>query len=130
MAGMSQNNIISYAYDNAGNRISRKVVDLNVTPNPLHIKAKEPIAVEEQMGERKITVYPNPTKGSLAVEVTDGESKDEIHILLFSAQGSQLQNKKVKTGTTPVDMTNYASGWYLLRVQAGTESIELKIIKD
>lgn len=122
-------NMVSYAYDYAGNRISRKIVQLNSSPN--HVKkSAEPDPVEDQLGERKITIYPNPTKGALAVEITGGDTKDAINLTLFSAQGVQLQGIKVTASTTPIDMTHYPDGWYILRIQAGDKLKEFKIIKQ
>ena len=123
--------IISYAYDNAGNRISRKVVLFS--SNPTHVKkdtVSTPAPVAEQLGDRKITVYPNPTQGALAVDITGGNDKDEMQIVLISAQGIQLQVLKAVTGTTPVNMLHYPPGWYILRVQAGDKMTEFKIIKQ
>jgi len=120
--------LVSYAYDYAGNRISRKVVPLN--SNPTHVKAAEPAPVVDQLGERKITVYPNPTQGALAVEITGGDAKDAIHLVIFSAQGIQLRNIKVTTSTTPIDMSPYPAGWYILQVQAGDKLKEFKIVKQ
>ena len=130
MMGMAQQQMVSYAYDNAGNRISRKVVDLN--SNPPHAKkfVEDPPPVEEQLGERKIAIYPNPTKGALAVEITGGNDKDKLSIVLISAQGIQLQTMKAEVGKTPVDMHLYPSGWYILRIQAGDKVTEFKIIKQ
>ena len=127
--GMAQSKV-SYAYDLAGNRISRKVVDMN--SNPSHVKKdSDPTqVVTDQLGERKITVYPNPTRGALAVEISGGDAKDEIHLILYSAQGTQLQNLKVTATTTPVNMSAYPGGWYILRVQAGEKVTEFKIIKQ
>ena len=127
---VSGQSIVSYAYDNAGNRLSRKVVLL--TSNPTHVK-KDTIApspVEEQLGDRKLAVYPNPTKGELKIDITGGNNKDEIRIQLFSAQGIQLQSRKAALGTTPIDMTLYPPGWYILQVKAGDKVTELKIIKQ
>lgn len=122
-------NMVSYAYDYAGNRISRKIVQLNSSPN--HVKKSgEPDPVEDQLGERKITIYPNPTKGALAVEITGGDTKDAINFTLFSAQGVQLQTRKVTASVTPVDMSVYSSGWYILRVSAGSKVTEFKIINN
>ena len=120
---------VSYGYDNAGNRISRKIVPLKTALAAK--KSPETLApVEDQLGERKITIYPNPTKGALAVEITGGDAKDAIHLILFSAQGVQLQNLKVTASTTPVDMSSYPAGWYILQVQAGDKMTEFKIIKQ
>ena len=127
---MAQQQIVSYAYDNAGNRISRKIV--NITPPPSHVKkaVEDPIPVEEQLGERKITVYPNPTKGALAVEITGGNDKDELRIMLISAQGVQLQNLKVEKGINPIDMHTYPPGWFILRVKAGDKMTEFKLLNN
>ena len=69
LMGTAQN-IVSYAYDYAGNRISRKVV--NLTPTPSHVKKQLdsiPAPIEEKLGDQMITIYPNPTKGALAVKI-------------------------------------------------------------
>lgn len=128
LQGMSQN-MVSYAYDQAGNRISRKVVGLYSSPS--HVKkGEEPAPVEEQLGERKITVYPNPTKGMLGVEITGGDTKEPLRILLFNADGRQLQSKKAESGMTTINMTHYPKAWYILRVQAGERMTEFKIVKN
>ena len=130
MQATSLQQIVSYAYDNSWNRIYRKVV--NITPAHAHAKeaVEDPIHVEEQLGERKITGYPNPTKGALAVEITGGNDKDELRILLISSQGVQLQTIKAVIGSTRVDMHLYPAGWYILRIQAGEKITEFKIIKQ
>jgi len=127
---VSGQNVVSYAYDNAGNRISCKIVLLK--SNTLKVKndTVAPLPIEEQLGDRKITVYPNPTKGALAVEILGGKDNDEITIFLISAQGVQLQTRKAIIGITAVNMSIYPPGWYILRVQAGDKVTELKIIKQ
>lgn len=120
---------VSYAYDYAGNRISRKIVSIS---NPTHIKKDSvaPAPVEDKLGERNIRVFPNPTKGALAVEITGGDTNDPIRLILFSTQGTQLQNSIVSSTTTPVNMASYPAGWYILRIQAGEKVTEFKIIKE
>ncbi|MDD4991754.1 MAG: T9SS type A sorting domain-containing protein [Paludibacter sp.] len=126
--GVAQN-VVSYAYDNAGNRISRKVVVYNT--NLTHAKKTvDPPPVEEQLGERTIKVFPNPTKGALAVDISGGSDKDQLRIILYNADGKQLLNKQVQQGTTPVNMTAYPAAYYILRVQAGEKVTEFKIIKQ
>lgn len=120
---------VGYDYDLAGNRRFRKIVELN---NPSYAKqhVETPVPVEELLGERKITVYPNPTRGALAVEITGGDQKDQMILSVFSSQGVQLQNRRVTAVTTPVNMSAYPAGWYILRVQAGDKMTEFKIIKQ
>lgn len=125
MHGNAQNKV-AYDYDMAGNRISRKLVILN---NPNYAK-KNPLPVEDTLGERKITVYPNPTKGNLVVEIVGVDTKDEMRIVLYNAKGQQLINKKPDAGTTPIDMYDLPSAYYILSVQTGNKVTEFKIIKE
>lgn len=120
---------VGYDYDMAGNRISRKIVELN-NPNYAKQHVETPAPVEEQLGERKITVYPNPTKGALAVEMTGGDQKDQMSLSVFSSQGVLLQSIKVTTTITQVNMSAYPASYYILRVQAGDKMTEFKIIKQ
>ena len=128
LSALAQGQSVDYAYDNAGNRTSRKVVSLAQTAPKKH--TEDPAPVVDQLGERTVKVYPNPTKGALAVEITGGDEKDDLQILLFSAQGTQLQTLKAITGKTPVNMLAYPSGWYILRIVAGKEIKEMKIVKQ
>ena len=130
IAGIAQNQGISYAYDNAGNRISRKIVDLSLPQTHIKRDSVAPAPVIDQLGERKITIYPNPTKGMLAVEITGGDDKDQLQISLYNTDGKQLQNRKVVSGSNSVNMATYPAGWYILRVQAGEKRTEFKIIKQ
>jgi hypothetical protein len=126
--------MVSYAYDYAGNRISRKIVDMG--SNLFHAKkAEDPTPVEDQLGDRKITIYPNPTKGIMLLEITGANDKplaaggEEMHIIIYNAQGQQLMNKAVEPGTTTLDIAKYPAAYYILRVQAGDKIKEFKVIK-
>jgi len=124
---------ISYAYDLAGNRISRKLVTLGSGVS--HVKKQgsitepEPTAMEEKLGDNTITIYPNPTKGALAVGIS-GEILNKISITLYTAQGALLQNKIADSDITPIEMNSYSVGWYILRVIAEGKVTEFKVIKQ
>jgi hypothetical protein len=126
----SNSQTISYDYDYAGNRISRKVVPLSPPPQGAKKQPADSIAVEDILGKRNILVYPNPTRGALGVEINGGDTEEDIRLILFSGQGVQLYNSKAQPGINPIDMTAYPKGWYILRVQAGEERKEFKVIKE
>lgn len=120
---------VSYTYDQAGNRISRKVITL--PPPPQGAKQHvDSTGIQDMMGELTITVYPNPTRGALGVEINGGDTEIALHLILFSGQGVQLYNSTAQPGINPIDMTAYPKGWYILRVQAGEERKEFKVIKE
>ena len=121
---------VSYTYDQAGNRISRKVVTLPPPPQ----SAKQHVdstSVEDVLSERTIIIYPNPTRGALRVDINGGsDTEEELRIILYSGQGVQLYNSIVQPGINPVDMTAYPKGWYILRVIAGEDKKDFKVIKE
>jgi len=124
----SNSQTISYDYDFAGNRISRKVVSL--PPQQAKQQPTDSVVVEDMLGARNILVYPNPTRGALGVEITGGEWDEDVRLILYSGQGVMLYDANAQQGINPVDMTAYPKGWYILRVQAGEKRKEFKVIKE
>ncbi len=126
---IAQSNKVSYTYDQAGNRITRTIT-LNSAGAKQHTETTDSVVVKDMIGERTITVYPNPTKGALNIEITGGDDKSRIHLMLFNADGKRLQNKTVQPGIHPIDMTAYPVAFYILKVQDGDKFTEYKIIKQ
>jgi len=120
---------ISYTYDSAGNRISRQyVVELRSATVP-KAEGIDSTSVETFLDDLSVSVYPNPTKGALAVKVTNVPKDKKVLMKLYSPQGVQLQSIDIIEGTTPINMSTYSSGWYLLRVSTGEKALDFKIIK-
>ena len=121
-------NTVSYTYDQAGNRLTR-----TITLGPGNVKRHQPtdsVVVKETIGERTINVYPNPTRGALGIEIQGGDPKHELRLMIYSGAGAVLYNQPATEGLNPIDMTQYPQGWYVLRVVAGTEKREYKIVKE
>lgn len=119
---------IAYDYDMAGNRIARRIITL-----PGNVKRHEPtdsVVVKETIGERTIKVFPNPTRGALGIDIQGGDPKQELRLMVFSGAGALLYNQPATEGLNPIDMTQYPQGWYVLRVVAGAEKKEYKIVKE
>lgn len=75
----------------------------------------------------KISIYPNPAKNSLTVEVDSRESG--FHYALYGIDGRWLQEGTVQ-GRVQLDITRYASGTYLLQIDDGRNNKNLyRIIK-
>jgi len=121
---------ISYTYDSAGNRISRQYVVELRSATVTKAEGIDSTSVETFLDDLSVSVYPNPTKGALAVKVTNVPKDKKVSMKLYSPQGVQLQSINVQDGITQVNMFSYPSGWYILRVHVGEKTIEYKIIKE
>ncbi|MDP4276598.1 MAG: T9SS type A sorting domain-containing protein [Bacteroidota bacterium] len=120
---------IAYTYDAAGNRISRVYV-VNLRSATIHTSPPDSVEVKAPLGPLNITVYPNPTKGTLVIDVIGLKEGETVQLLLFDPQGRQLLRGQGTAGSTRLDLSAYPTGWYLLRAIKKSEKIEFKIIKE
>ncbi|MDD4972397.1 MAG: T9SS type A sorting domain-containing protein [Paludibacter sp.] len=127
---------IAYTYDKAGNRLSRlyEVIlpEQRSATAPESPRAKrDSIPVEARLSDLKVTIYPNPTKGALTVDISGVPLNEKVNMRLYNPQGLQLQNINTFDGSTPIDMSSYKPGWYILRVlTTDKKNLEFKIIKE
>jgi hypothetical protein len=119
---------IEYVYDNSGNRTSRTIITLpahSSTPNDTI-----PPAIGE-IGERKVELFPNPTKGRLTVRISGGKEDETCLFTLFNTSGVQIyQDKQNGQGEHPIEMMQYNSGIYILVINVGKDRLSYKIIKE
>jgi hypothetical protein len=80
-----------------------------------------------------IKAYPNPTKGNVTLTITLQTAAD-LALSLVDASGKTVQQLQVAaakgTTTEQLDLSGYASGSYLLKVNNGTDITTLPIVKQ
>jgi hypothetical protein len=74
-----------------------------------------------------LRVYPNPVHGYLHFESQDA-SINQVHIQ--NASGQTLGTIKLQHGSGKIDMSSFAGGLYLIQVECGDGTKEVKIIKE
>lgn len=122
---------ISYSYDQAGNRITRRVINLPAAPSKVKSNVPDSVVVIEEFSTFSIRIYPNPTRGALMIEMQELDDRGEgAKLLLYSNQGTLTQSLQAHNGLNPVDMTALPVGWYILRIQGKEGWKEYKIIKQ
>lgn len=121
---------VTFAYDIAGNRIARTIV-MQSRANALDIPQEEFSPFIEQAENRVITIFPNPTRGMLIVEISGGESNERFRAILYSQQGALMQEAEAFTGNSlNMDLSAYPPGIYILLIRIGNQTKEYKIIKQ
>ncbi|MDR1090410.1 MAG: T9SS type A sorting domain-containing protein [Prevotella sp.] len=114
---------IQYAYDAAGNRIKREIV---LTKSASETESS---FFTEELAQRTIKIYPNPTEGQLKVEVSDFEDCKSVNLTIVNMQGQVVLRKKMNSATDDLDISGKASGLYVLRINIDGEYSSWKIIK-
>lgn len=81
------------------------------------------VGVEENL-MKNVEIYPNPTNGELNIEC-----KGMHEITVFLPNGQTIENIKVNTDSYILDMNDYDSGVYYLRI-IGEGTIVKKVVKQ
>ena len=126
-----------YEYDDAGNRKSRQYIKItkkiDVEADSLYndsIIAKEDMDVyKDNIGDKEISIFPNPTKGKLRVEISNIEDGDIIILKVFDLQGREIYSNE-KLSNYDIDLSNYENGVYLLDIILNKEKSYWKIVKE
>ena len=106
-----------YTYDNNGNRTKREFIPLrktqqdttattdstaNITDSTAALAVNQAVKQQQQqyvatLGEQKVTVFPNPTKGELKIDITNFAADSKGFMLVTDMQGKSLfKNENIK----------------------------------
>ncbi|MBI5219481.1 MAG: T9SS type A sorting domain-containing protein [Bacteroidia bacterium] len=138
---------VGYGYDLSGNRTSRILVippqtaRLSNPTDTLHTDTLLTAQQDQQLqpvkeilsGGQTVSIYPNPTKGILAVEVTNtGRSTGSLSglIEIVDLNGKQHYINKNFAGRDEINFSYEAAGVYFLRIEIDGKKEEWKIIKQ
>lgn len=127
---------IKYGYDDSGNRKSRNVIFMQSTladssgNSPTEKSTPQKQVFTESIGEQKVLIYPNPTRGQLLVEIQGAVEDTKIYLYLYSLSGNLLISKSPASSSIPVDLTGYPVGTYILKVKVGSKTSEWRVVKE
>lgn len=137
-------NSISFTYDANGNRIIRRILDMtmenlettdttNYQEEILDEILEEKLTIEDEIGDTKISFFPNPVKQWLNIKIslpangTNGSGIGEY--TLYNNVGKLLDQGRLNTDNR-LNLNNYTSGLYLLEIEIDGKKQVWKILKD
>ena len=123
-------NKIKYTYDSAGNRLSRQKEIVVQTRGVLSDDEVEPSIYEEKLSETKVTIYPNPTRGMLKVDISGVEKFENARISLYDLTGKLLQQWAGISQSNTIDLSERTPGMYIMQVAYNGKISSWKIIKE
>ena len=117
---------IVFAYDSAGNRITREIIYYEGGTKSAAVPVEE-----EPEFERGLNVYPNPATHSLYVAVNQ-EVLDEREkmIVVFDNLGKLVYQTRTLGEVNQVDVSNWIEGTYILKLIYGHRHKEWIIVKN
>ena len=117
---------VKYAYDAAGNRISRTIV---LAPRSAPIEEKQPTVHTEVFSDIQLKIYPNPTDGILKVEISNLPEGQKAEIWIYAMSGQLITSLKDVSSTASINISSQPAGIYVMNIVAGKHRTEWKIIK-
>lgn len=107
----SQNYKLVFEYDNAGNRYSRTMIEM-IIDDKSQVENTTTDSLDFSMNEMQVTVFPNPTKGVLRIEIDNLPENARGSVLVTDLQGRVLINSEEVSGSFEVDFTPFSAGTY------------------
>ena len=121
---------IGFNYDADGNMESRYTVTLKSSAPRYYKEEKDSLEIiSVELVKQKITVYPNPTKGEICVEIAPLNPEEESFMQIFDSSGHLLDTKKIVSERTYLEISG-SPGVYLLNIHLGKNISKWKIIKQ
>lgn len=121
-------NTIAFAYDAAGNRIQR-YIEIPAERSVSQPEENIPPVTDTALGNT-ITIYPNPTKGLLKVDIENFKEEQQGSIVIYDMKGQAIVSHKKVFAANELDITNTSAGNYILRITLDKKTTEWKIIKQ
>jgi hypothetical protein len=129
---------VEFDYDAAGNRTTREVIYLksSVVDDPQALNetgfqpAVDSVEFKGKLGSREVSIFPNPTKGSLTIAIAGEEEAGPATLALFSISGELVLKQQILQPNTTLDLSGHSPGTYLLQITAAAGRETWKVVKE
>jgi hypothetical protein len=130
---------IEYTYDANGNRTKRELVVNQLksatikfpVTDPSNLKlADDTKTIEVEAGELKTTVYPNPNKGIIKINISNMPQDPVTEFRLYNLSGTELMVKRNFDSYSEIDINEYKDGVYILRIKINDKLFDWKVVKS
>lgn len=130
----AQTESLKYTYDASGNRTEKALYIDSVkksekaSDESSHNEEEE--VIEEILDETKISLFPNPTEGSLQVNLENIPEDQQSIISVFDMNGKAILKKTHLSSTNLIDLTHQPSGTYIMIITIGDNTTRWKVMKQ
>jgi len=93
------------------------VDDVIVSPDSAFVDSLATVSVQSINTPKEVmSVFPNPSNGKFAVEITNYELGIKNTVEVYNMLGQSIYKKQINSNTTEIDISNEPKGIYLYRV--------------
>jgi len=129
---------ISFTYDATGNRTTREVIylktseveDADATKQSAFGQAADSVEFKVILHGQEVSIFPNPTKGSLTITIAGAEETGPATLALFSISGELVLKQQIRQPNTTLDLSGHPPGTYLLQISTAAGRETWKVVKE
>lgn len=121
-------NQISFAYDAAGNRVSRQIVLPRSMPSD-PLQETDENAFFDMLAQRTVKLV-GTASGILKIEIIGFEPADDVQAEVFTTDGRLVVSQKISEATASIDISSRATGTYILIISVNGQQTTWKVAKQ
>jgi hypothetical protein len=121
---------VSFNYDGSGNRTSRRTISLLKSTASTQDEIASPESSSEQLGNRRILIYPNPVESEITVSIEGKDEKSLVVISIYDQSGRLMLNDNSATELNVLNLSHFPAGNYFMNIRIGNDLTQWKIVKD
>jgi hypothetical protein len=80
--------------------------------------------------EDNFTIYPNPALNNLIIEIGRNKTFASAIVSIYDIQGKQLLHQNITEAQTQIDISSFAKGIYIVKLQTDKETLQSKFVKE
>ncbi len=86
--------------------------------------------INEKFNQNNINIYPNPATNTLSLNLSQLQKLQNITVSIYDIQGKQLLFKNITEKQSEIDISAFAKGIYIIKVQSDKEILQSKFVKE
>ncbi len=122
--GLPNGRINSFAI--SGNNIFVSVEGRGVWKRPL----SEMVGISENENINNFTLSPNPATNTLTLNLSQQQGLQNATVSIYDIQGKQLLTQNISQTQTQIDISSFAKGIYIVKLQTEKETLQSKFVKE
>jgi hypothetical protein len=79
---------------------------------------------------KQLNLYPNPANNSLTLNLSQQQELQNANLSIYDIQGKQLLHQNITEAQTQLDISSFAKGIYIVKLQTDKETLQSKFIKE
>jgi len=132
-----------YEYDEAGNRIVRKVLIIQSPQQKSMDWQSETEDLDEledideleefyvdKVGNISLKIFPNPTTSIVRLEIMSELDEVDGTVTLYNLSGARIGSQQIRSYRTEIDLNSYSTGTYLATIRINGKASYWKIVKQ